>query len=75
MLVTGKLKSIKERDFSQGIKEVTRDSEKGELEERLERVLKISLGGLVQRRLLNVRGQIYTPISKLNSKLGKVDNI
>jgi len=53
--VTGKLKSIKKRDLSQGIREVIKDSEKGELEEHLERVLKISLGGLVQRSLLNVR--------------------
>lgn len=37
VLVTRKLKSIKKKNYSQSIKEVIRDSEKGELEEQLER--------------------------------------
>lgn len=60
----------------QAIKEVIRGSEKGELEEQLERVLKIFLWrGLFRRSLWNVRWQEHTPIFKLNDKLESVGKI
>lgn len=72
----GKLKSIKKRDSSQDIKEVIRDNEKGELEEWLKRVLKISLWrGLFREASWMYDDESTLPSSKGMASLGKVDKI